>query len=212
MSRSIDLFIDCDRPIEEVAAELTRLTGLALTPGSIPGTWSMEEGGVHADLRAHPYVADDDLPFDSYRYALSARVAQGVRTSDSAEATMLRLIGESLHRGGISALLVHDLQYRERTGWGSARPPADGGGAHDAGGSLAGRQGPGGGDVAGALDAGAPDVGKLEAGALDAGKPEAGKPEAGKLDSGKPEAGKSGARKSGAGKRGADKPAAGERA
>lgn len=33
---------------------------------------------------------------------------------------MLRLIGEALHKGGVPALLVHDLQYRDR----SAATPA----------------------------------------------------------------------------------------
>ena len=115
MSRSIDLFIECARPIEEVATEITRLTDIEMSPGGVPGTWSLEEGGVHAELRAHPYVDDGDLMLERYQYALSARVANGTRLADSTEATLLRLISEALRRDQIATLLVHDLQYRGRT-------------------------------------------------------------------------------------------------
>lgn len=116
MSRSIDLFIQCPKPIEEVASEVARLTGLTLKPGSLPGTWSLDEQEVHAELRAHPYIDDGDLVLERYQYALSSRVANGTRLADSAEAALLRLVSEALRKVAVPSLLVHDLQYRDRAG------------------------------------------------------------------------------------------------
>lgn len=116
MSRSIDLFIQCPKPIEEVASEVARLTGADLQAGGLPGTWSLDSQGVHAELRAHPYIDDGDLVLERYQYALSCRVPNGARLADSAEAAMLRLVSESLRKASIPTLLVHDLQYRDRPG------------------------------------------------------------------------------------------------
>ncbi len=114
MSRSVDLFIQCARPIEEVAAEIARLTPLTIKPGGMPGTWSLDEGDVHAELRAHPYIDDGDLVLQRYQYALSSRVATGTQLTNSAEASLLRVVSEALRKDGITSLLVHDLQYRDR--------------------------------------------------------------------------------------------------
>lgn len=114
MSRSIDLFIQCPKPIEEVASEVARLTGMDLEPGDLPGTWSLDEESVHAELRAHPYVNDGDLVLERYQYALSSRVSNDTRLADSSEAAMLRLVSEALRKVSIPSLLVHDLQYRDR--------------------------------------------------------------------------------------------------
>ncbi len=114
MSRSVDLFIQCARPIEEVAAEIDRLTSLTIKPGGMPGTWCLDEGDVHAELRAHPYIDDGDLVLQRYQYALSSRVATGTQLTNSAEASLLRVVSEALRKGGITSLLVHDLQYRDR--------------------------------------------------------------------------------------------------
>jgi hypothetical protein len=113
VSRSVDLFIESAKPIEEVAAEVARLTRLNLTPGSVPGTWSLDQGTVHAELHAHPYVDDGELAFERYQYALSARVADRGRSAESSEANLLRMVSESLRKGRIPSLLVHDLQYRD---------------------------------------------------------------------------------------------------
>lgn len=124
MSRSVDLFIDLEPPIESVAAAIHRLCGIALEPGEVPDTWSLEEGEVHADLHAHPYVDDGQLLLGRYRWALSCRVANGVRLTDAPETSLLRLVSEALHNGGVPVLLVHDLQYRDRVA-ADAHPETD---------------------------------------------------------------------------------------
>jgi hypothetical protein len=114
VSRSIDLFIRSPKTIDEVAPEVARLTGLAFSPGQLPGTCSLDEGGVHAELRQHPYIDDGELLLERYQYALSARVPEGTRPADSGAASLLRVVSEALRKGGIESLLVHDLQYRDR--------------------------------------------------------------------------------------------------
>jgi hypothetical protein len=113
VSRSIDLFIQSPGPIEDVASQMASLAELELKPGELPGTWALDAGQVHAELRAHPYVDDGDLVLERYQYALSARVANTTRLADSAEAALLRLVSDSLRRAGMACLLVHDLQYRD---------------------------------------------------------------------------------------------------
>lgn len=113
MSRSIDLFIDSARPIDDLAQEMSRVTRMTLTPGTAPETWCLQEGEVSAELRVHPFVPDRELAFDRYRYALSARVSEGARPSESAEASLLRVVAETLRKEGMASLLVHDLQYRD---------------------------------------------------------------------------------------------------
>lgn len=114
MSRSIDLFIDSDRPIEEVAADIERLTSMAVRPGDDASTWVLDEGEVRADLRAHPYASDGELLLERYRYALGSRVGSDTRLLDAPETSLLRLVSEALQRGGFPTLLVHDLQYRDQ--------------------------------------------------------------------------------------------------
>lgn len=114
MSRSVDLFIDMEPPIESVVARIAGLGEIGLDPGEVPGTWSIDSGGVHAELHAHPYVDDGELLFSRYRWALSCRVEAGVRLADAPEAALLRVVAEALRREGVPTLLVHDLQYLER--------------------------------------------------------------------------------------------------
>jgi hypothetical protein len=113
VSRSVDLFIASPKPIEEVAAEISRLTGMNLKSGPEPGSWVLDEGSVHAELRAHPYVDDGDLAFERYPFALSTQVSGRARPADSPEANLLRKVSESLRKGPFASLLVHDLQFRD---------------------------------------------------------------------------------------------------
>lgn len=114
MSRSVDLFIQSTRPIDEFVVEMAAITELPLSPGEVPGTWALAADDVHAELRIHPYVDDGELVFERYQYALSCRVANGGRATDSAEARLLRRISELLRKGGVGTMLVHDLQFRDR--------------------------------------------------------------------------------------------------
>jgi hypothetical protein len=115
MSRSVDLFIDADLPLDELAGALGRQTGSSLVPEADQARWVLEEGDTRATLAEHPYCDDGDLPFSRYRFALSARVSNDVRPHDTAEAALLRRVAHQIQQGlPWPVLLVHDLQYRER--------------------------------------------------------------------------------------------------
>ena len=132
MSRSVDLFIDSARPIDDLAQQLARLTRMTLSPGPSPESWCFQEGDLRAELRVHPFVPDRELAFDRYRYALSLRVPEGARPSDSAEASLLRVVSETLRKDGMASLLVHDLQYADTVGARSTPPGSpDGAGSTD---------------------------------------------------------------------------------
>ena len=113
MSRSVDLFIQSDKTLEEVAGVLTQVTEKEVTEGSVPGTLVWSDGTIAADLRKHPYIDDGDLSFEEYTYALSAR-ASGFKLTDTPEAIALRRVADKLRGAGMRTLLVHDLQYKDR--------------------------------------------------------------------------------------------------
>jgi hypothetical protein len=121
MSRSVDLFIDADAPIDEVAANLGELLGSPLVQGPGPGIWLLQEGSVEAVLSRHPFLDDGDLLLSRYRYALSAQVSNSGRIQDAPETALLRHVADRVLRGShLPALLVFDLQYRDRPGADSA--------------------------------------------------------------------------------------------
>lgn len=114
MSRSIDLFIESKKTAVEAAEQIGQLTGFTLTAGGEPDTWSLEEGGISAEFAANHYIDDGDLLLGRYGYVLSARVPSDVRLADAPETSLLRTVSEALHKGGMTTLLVHDLQYHDR--------------------------------------------------------------------------------------------------
>jgi hypothetical protein len=115
MSRSVDLFIDAEIPLEELAGALGRHTGTQLVPEPDQTRWVLEEGNIRATLAEHPYGDDGDLLFTRYRFALSARVSNDVRPHDTAEAALLRRVAQKIQQGPAwPVLLVHDLQYRDQ--------------------------------------------------------------------------------------------------
>jgi hypothetical protein len=121
MSRSVDLFIDADIPLDELARALGRHTGSSLTPEVDQARWILQEGDTRATLAEHPYGDDGDLPFSRYRFALSARVSNEARPHDTPEAALLRRVAHQIQQGPTwPVLLVHDLQYRERVHSGRA--------------------------------------------------------------------------------------------
>lgn len=121
MSRSVDLFIDADMSLEELAGALGQFTGKPLTACDEQAAWLLQEGDTRATLAEHPYGDDGDLFFTRYRFALSAGVANDARTHDTPEAALLRRVAQKIQEGQKTqpgptwpVLLVHDLQYRER--------------------------------------------------------------------------------------------------
>ena len=116
MSRSVDLFIDADVPLEELASALEHHAGMHLVAEPDQARWVLQEGDTRATLAEHPYGDDGDLLFTRYRFALSARVSNDVRPHDTPEAALLRRIAQKIQQGPTwPVLLVHDLQYRDRT-------------------------------------------------------------------------------------------------
>jgi hypothetical protein len=115
MSRSVDLFIDADVPLEDLASALERHAGLPLVAEPDQARWVLQDGDTRATLAEHPYGDDGDLLFTRYRFALSARVSNDVRPHETAEAALLRRIAQKIQQGPTwPVLLVHDLQYRDR--------------------------------------------------------------------------------------------------
>jgi hypothetical protein len=114
VSRSVDLFIRAEQSLAELASIVCTITGLPFTPGPRDGTFVTRDDHFEAVLRQHG-DADDGL-LSRYPYALSAAVDDGVRVQEAPATVMLRLVADQLQRqGGLAALLVLDLQYREGT-------------------------------------------------------------------------------------------------
>jgi hypothetical protein len=112
MSRSIDLFIDAPLDPDQLADEITRLTGLTFAP--VPGSQvrALQNGGVVAELAEHDFVDDRELLFSRYRYVVSAAVGSDRSVNDSPQAVLLRRMVAALkadHR--FPSLLVFDLQH-----------------------------------------------------------------------------------------------------
>ncbi len=133
MSRSVDLFIDADLSLDELADGVGRHVGSPLDVEPDGRGWRLTDGEVQAILSEHHYRDDGDLPFSRYRFALSARLPNDVRPHDTDEATLLRRVAQQIQRGpGWPVLLVHDLQYRDRAiGTGRSSGPGTGGDASD---------------------------------------------------------------------------------
>jgi hypothetical protein len=168
MSRSIDLFLASPLPADELADELTRLTGLSFAPTADGTGWMMHDGGVQAELAEHHFADDGDLLLSRYRYALSARVPLGINPADTPEAMSLRRMTKTLHaEGSIAVLLILDLQYRDQPG---RRPtsPTDGPRPAQTPDDL--------GELTGSAE---PGITGSEAEEPEAGKPDAGEPDAG---------------------------------
>ena len=133
MSRSIDLFIDAAAGLDDLASDLTRLTGNPLVPVPDAPMWVMRHGDVVAELSEHRFADDVNLQLSRYRYCLNARVSPGGRLEQTGpEITSLRSVHAALREAGFPALIVWDLHYRldHRSGPGDGAdelslPPAD---------------------------------------------------------------------------------------
>jgi hypothetical protein len=122
VSRSVDLFVSSEEPIEVLAALITARTGL--TPVDAPssdvpfpdpsGSVLLTDGRLTADLHEHRFIDDGDLVLGPYRYALSLRTTVGGHLGVSPETELLRRVAARLDDHPV--LLVLDLQYRAGAG------------------------------------------------------------------------------------------------
>jgi hypothetical protein len=128
MSRSIDLFIDAPVGLDDLASELTRLTGNPFVPVPDAPLWVMRDGDVVAELSEHRYANDGNLVLSRYRYCLSARIVADARLdTNSPEVGSLRSAQASIKQASsYPVLLVWDLQYRleQHPGLGGADEPS----------------------------------------------------------------------------------------
>jgi hypothetical protein len=110
MSRTVDLFVDSDQPLEQVAAQLSELTGYQFVPSPDHCRFLVQDGPVIAYLAEHDFLDDDDLPLSEFRYVLSAAV-RGPSIDDSAEVACLRQVNARLRESAcLPSLLVIDLE------------------------------------------------------------------------------------------------------
>ena len=111
MSRTVDLFVDSDQPLEQVASQLSELTGLPLVASPDRSRFVLQEGGVNAHLAEHDFLDDDDLPLSEFRYVLSASVKGVGSIDDSPEVACLRRVNALLREmATMPSLLVIDLE------------------------------------------------------------------------------------------------------
>ena len=116
MSRTVDLFLDSDQPLELVALQFSELTSAQLRPLPDGARFVLQEEGVTAYLSEHDFLDDDDLPLSEFPYVLSARV-RGVGDIDhSPEACYLRRLNARWReQTGLPSLLVIDLERPDAT-------------------------------------------------------------------------------------------------
>lgn len=114
MSRSIDLFLDSDLPLERLGTVLDEIVEDAtFRPAPDGSSWSVRWSEGTAQLSAHDYFAGR-LPLDAYPFVLSCSVAGGTALASSAEAAWLRRVAAALRSAGWpQTLLVLDLQRRD---------------------------------------------------------------------------------------------------
>ena len=111
MSRTIDLFIDSDQPLDQVAAQLSELTTYPLMASPDRSRFVLQDGPVTAYLAEHDFLDDDDLPLSEFRYVLSASVRSPGDIDDSAEVACLRRVNSRLREATVlPSLLVIDLE------------------------------------------------------------------------------------------------------
>lgn len=111
MARSIDLFIDSDRPLDGLADELSELTGLVFAPAPDRRRYVMQDGLVVCHLSGHDFLDDDGLPLSEFRYVLATSVPLGTELATSPEVTSLRHVRDRLlEQAGPPCLLVIDLE------------------------------------------------------------------------------------------------------
>jgi hypothetical protein len=113
VSRSVDLFVSSDAPVEELAATIAARGDLTLDGPADGGGVLLGDGSLSAVLHQHAFVDDGDIVVSRYRYALSLHTTVTGHLGVSAETAFLRRVAATL--GDHRVLLVLDLQYRTGT-------------------------------------------------------------------------------------------------
>lgn len=111
MSRTVDLFVDSDQPLDQVAALIGDLVGRPLVCAPDGRRYLFDDGEVVAHLSEHDFVDDEDLPLSEFRYVLSAVVRSVTTIDTSAEIALMRMLNAGLReRNLLPSLLVVDLE------------------------------------------------------------------------------------------------------
>jgi hypothetical protein len=111
MPRTVDLFLDSDRPLSRVAEQLSELDLVRFVAAPDQAHFVARDGDVVAHLTDHDFLDDDDLPLSEFRYVLSASVQRTVPIEDSPELAFLRKVNAGLRQSGaFPSLLVIDLE------------------------------------------------------------------------------------------------------
>ncbi|HXW78030.1 MAG TPA: hypothetical protein VEJ84_00950 [Acidimicrobiales bacterium] len=111
MSQTVDLFLDSDQPLPQVASQLSDLIGAQLVASPDHARFVVHDGKVTAYLSEHDFLDDDDLPLSAFRYMLSVFVRPRRRAEDSPELAWLRRVNSSWQSSfGLPSLLVIDLE------------------------------------------------------------------------------------------------------
>ena len=111
MPRTIDLFLDSDQPLDQLAARLSELIGRPFVPAPDSRHFVLQDGPVVAHLSDHDFIDDDGLPLSEFRYVLSTTVPRGTSPESSQELSSLRDVRARLTENGeLPCLLVIDLE------------------------------------------------------------------------------------------------------
>ena len=117
MPRTVDLFLDSDRPLSGVAEQLDELASLKFCPAPDGNNFVARAGGVVVHLAEHDYLDDDDLPLSEFRYVLSATVKTVGDLGAGEELQLLRRVNAALRKAGsCPSLLVVDLERPDDPG------------------------------------------------------------------------------------------------
>lgn len=111
MSRTVDLFVDSDQALEQVAAVIGDLAGHRLVKVPDGSRFIFDDGHVTAQLSEHDFVDDEDLPLSEFRYVLSSVVRGAGPVDKSVELAFLRRLNNGLREQTVlPSLLVVDLE------------------------------------------------------------------------------------------------------
>lgn len=111
MSRTVDLFIDSDQPLAQLAAFLGDLIGRQFVATPDGARYVLRDGSVTAYLTEHDFLDEDELPLSEFRYVLSVVVRATGEIEESEETACLRRINTQLRAvDSCPSLLVIDLE------------------------------------------------------------------------------------------------------